>query len=154
MKKLIFLVFFISLSALSFAQSFQDEYQIMQSLYGLDKKEIIAQFIEIDADQEANFWLLYDAYEIKRKELGKKKFQLLKNYASEYGEINPENVASLMKQSIPLRKKTDKLIDSYFKKIKNKTDPVVAIQFYQIENYLSDLIRITLLEEIIITKNK
>ena len=50
--------------------------------------------------------------------------------------------------------KSDKLIDSYYKKVKTKTDPIVAMQFYQIENYLADVIRMELLEEIYTTKKQ
>lgn len=154
MKKTIIFIAFIIISNLSFSQTFQDEFQLMQSLYGLDKKEIIGQFVDLDPNQEADFWLLYDEYELKRKELGKKKFILLQNYANDYGEIEARDVEMLMKESIPLRKKSDQLIDNYYSKIKKKTDAVVAVQFYQIEHYLSDLIRIKLLEGIYITKKQ
>ena len=59
-----------------------------------------------------------------------------------------------MKQVIPLRIKADKLVDNYYKKVKSSTDPIVAMQFYQIENYLFDAIRMELLEEIYITKKQ
>jgi len=39
------------------------------------------------------------------------------------------------------------------KKIKKKTDAVVALQFYQIERYLLGIIQLELLEEIYATKN-
>lgn len=74
------------------------------------------------------------------------------NYVNDYGDVNPQDAEIFMSKALPLRKNTDKLIDSYYKKIKKKTDPVVALQFYQIEQYLSDLIRLELLEEIYITK--
>jgi len=59
-----------------------------------------------------------------------------------------------MKQVIPLRIKFDKLIDNYYKKIKTNLDPVVAMQFYQMENYLADSIKMELLEEIYTTKKQ
>jgi hypothetical protein len=154
MKKI--LLFFLSIlfTATSFSQSFQNEFELMQSLYGKDKKEIVDDFIELNENQKTDFWTLYGEYELKRKELGKKKFNLLLKYVDDYGEIKPVDAEMLMKEAIPLRKKSDQLIDNYYKKIKNKTDPVVALQFYQIENYLSDLIRLELLEEIYTTKNQ
>ena len=154
MKKNLLLLTVILSANLSFAQSFQDEVQIMQSLYGMEKRELVDEFIEFNESQKSDFWTLYDAYEVKRKDLGMKTFKLIQNYVDDYGEINPADVESMMKQIIPLRKDTDKLIDSYYHKIKNKTDPVVAVQFYQLEHYLSDLIRIKLLEELFIIKNQ
>lgn len=154
MKKINLIIFTILFSTFGIAQDFQNELELMQSLYGLEKKEIIEEFIELNENQKNDFWILYNEYEIKRKELGKKKFNILLKYVDDYGEIKPQDAEMLMKEAIPLRKKSDQLVDNYYKKIKNKTDPVVALQFYQIENYLSDLIRLELLEEIYTTKNQ
>jgi hypothetical protein len=154
MKKINLIIFTVLFSTFGFAQDFQNELELMQSLYGLEKKEIIEEFIELNENQKNDFWILYNEYEIKRKELGKKKFNILLKYVDDYGEIKPQDAEMLMKEAIPLRKKSDQLVDNYYKKIKNKTDPVVALQFYQIENYLSDLIRLELLEEIYTTKNQ
>jgi len=152
MKKIVFLVLAFVVTTTGISQTFQDEVKLMQSIYGMDKKEIVAEFIELNPGQEDAFWKLYDEYEVKRKEIGKKKFEIIWNYVNDYGEIKPEDAEMMMNESIPLRKRSDELVDTYYKKIKNKTDPVVAVQFYQIENYLSDLIRIKLLEEVFITK--
>ena len=146
----LFFCFILNLTA----QSNQDEIQLMQSLYGMEKRDIVAEFVELSANQENEFWLLYDAYEIKRKEIGKERFKLLSSYVDDYGEVKPQDADNFMKKAIPLRNKSDKLVDSYYKKIKVKTDPIVAMQFYQIENYLTDVIRLELLEEIYTTKKQ
>ena len=153
-NKLLSLVFMAFFSLSIFAQSNQDEIELMQSLYGMEKRDIVAEFIELSEVQEQEFWTLYDAYENERKELGKKKFQLLQSYVDDYGQVKPEDADNFMKQGIPLRIKSDKLTDNYYKKIKTRTDPIVAMQFYQIENYLADAIRMELLEDIYTTKKQ
>jgi hypothetical protein len=152
MKKLSLLLVTFLFTIFGFSQSFKQEIELLQSIYGMDKKEVVAEFIEINDNQKEVFWKLYDEYEVKRNELGKKKFEIILKYINDYGEIKPAQAEMMMNQSIPLRKSSAGLIDTYYKKIKNKTDPVVAVQFYQIENYLSALIRIKLLEEVFITK--
>jgi hypothetical protein len=155
MRKLLLSTLCITcLSFSNIAQTNQDEIQLMQSLYGMEKRDIVAEYVELNDSQEKDFWLLYDEYEVKRQEIGKERFRLLTSYVNDYGEVKPENADSFMKQVIPLRIKSDKLVDNYFKKIKASTDPIVAMQFYQIENYLSDAIRMELLEEIYITKKQ
>jgi len=148
------LVVFAFISMGIFAQENQDEVMLMQSLYGMEKRDIVAEFIELSEAQEKEFWILYDEYENQRKELGKQKYELISGYVSDYGEVKPEDADIFMNKVIPLRNKSDKLVDTYYKKIKAKTDPVVAMQFYQIENYLSDVIRIKLLEDIYISKKQ
>ena len=136
------------------AQSNDDELQLMQSIYGMEKRDIVDEFVELTEAQKTEFWMLYDEYEVKRKELGKKRFDLITKYVDDFGKVNPVNADNFMKEAIQLRIKHDNLRDSYFKKIKARTDPVVAMQFYQIERYLSDLIRIELLEEIYTSKKQ
>jgi len=154
LKTLLSFVFILIISFNNIAQTNQDEVQLMQSIYGMEKRDIVAEFIELNDSQEKDFWSLYDEYELKRQELGKERMRLLSSYVNDYGEVKPENADNFMKQVIPLRIKFDKLIDNYYKKIKTNLDPVVAMQFYQMENYLADSIKMELLEEIYTTKKQ
>jgi hypothetical protein len=147
---LIAFLFFSTLCLI--AQSNDDELQLMQSLYGMDKREIISEFVELSDNQQNGFWQLYDEYESKRKELGKRRFELINKYVDDFGQVSATDADNFMKEAIQLRIKSDNLRDSYYKKIKARTDPVVAMQFYQIERYLSDLIRIEILEEVYTSK--
>ena len=153
-KRLLFLLFIFTFSFGMTGQATQDELQLMQSLYGMEKRDIVSEFIELNDSQEQEFWLLYDEYEEKRKDIGKERFRLLTSYVDDYGEVKPQDADNFMKQAIPLRIKSDKLVDNYYNKIKSRTDPIVAMQFYQIENYLADVIRMELLEEIYTTKKQ
>jgi hypothetical protein len=79
---------------------------------------------------------------------------LINKYVDDFGQVSATDADNFMREAIQLRIKSDNLRDSYFKKIKSRTDPVVAMQFYQIESYLSDLIRIEILEEIFTAKQE
>ncbi len=147
-----FFFFFLLLGTVLQAQSNSDELQLMQSLYGMEKRDIVDEFVELNESQSDEFWKLYDEYELKRKDLGKRRIELINKYVGEFGQVSAVDADNFMKEAIQLRIKSDNLRDSYFKKIKSRTDPVVAMQFYQIESYLSDLIRIELLEEIYTSK--
>lgn len=153
MKKItIFIALFIFTFS-GFSQSMDDEIQLFQSIYGKEKRDIVADFVELDENQKTDFWKLYNEYDIARKSLSRDKFAILRTYVNDYGDIQPEDAEIFMKKALPLRKKSDKLIDSYYNKIKKNSDPVVALQFYQIETYLADIIRVQLLEEIYTAKN-
>lgn len=150
---LLFLFLFLSNLGLS-AQSNVDELQLMQSLYGMEKRDIVNEFVELSDNERETFWNLYDEYESKRKDLGKRRFELINKYVDDFGQVSAVDADNFMKEAIQLRIKSDNLRDSYYKKIKSRTDPVVAMQFYQIESYLSDLIRIEILEEVFTTKSR
>ncbi len=152
MKKVSVLIIAFLFAGIAQAQTQKEEVDMIQSLFGMQKKEWVAQYIELNDSQKSDFWNLYDEYEAKRKELGQKKFSLLLNYVNDYGEIKAADADRFMKEALSLRKNSEKLTYSYYKKIKKKTDPVVAMQFYQIETYISNLVRSELLEELFVTK--
>jgi hypothetical protein len=154
MKKLFLLFISILFVSLGFSQTYQDDLELIQSLYGMEKKEVIDEFVELNTNQEGAFWELYAEYEAKRKNLGKKKYAVLWNYVNDYGTIRAEDAERIMNEILPLRIESDKLIVQYYKKVKSKTDAVVAMQFYQIENYLDVLVRTELLEELYISKTE
>ena len=74
MKKItLFIVAFLCLN-ISFAQdALTEEIEIVQNLFGAEKRTIIEENINLDGVDSAAFWKIYDAYEIERKEIGKQK---------------------------------------------------------------------------------
>jgi Spy/CpxP family protein refolding chaperone len=102
----------------SFAQSANEEVDLIQSLYGMEKKEIVADFITLQGTQKDEFWKLYDAYEMERKELGKERINLLEDYAMHYGTLDDAKTDELINKMISLGAKNDKLIATYYKKMK------------------------------------
>ncbi|GAB1454229.1 hypothetical protein MASR2M47_42850 [Draconibacterium sp.] len=64
------LLMFSAFTQTSKAQSNKEETEFIQSIFGMGKKAVVAEFLGIDGDNP--FWALYDAYETKRKELGQR----------------------------------------------------------------------------------
>lgn len=124
----------------------KSEFEIIQDAFGLQKKDIIVNFVNLEGVDADAFWKVYNEYEAKRKELGKVRLELLYNYSTEVGMVTNEEADALMKKVIPMRKSYDKLIIDYYNKMKKATSPIVAAQFYQIENYISTGIRFTILD--------
>ncbi len=148
MKKVIFMIAFLSLSAAGMAQSNKEEIDLMQSVFGMEKKAFVASFIELEGTQGDTFWQLYDEYETERKELGKKRLSLLGKYAESYASLDEATTGEILSEMISLQTGTDKLISSYAKKIKKEVDVKTAAQFYQIEGYILSKIRTEILENI------
>lgn len=139
---------------ISFAQDYSiEEVEIFQNLFGAEKKAIIEGNIDLTGVDANAFWGFYQEYETIRKEIGKKKLELLNQYSTKTN-ISDEQVEGLMKVAIPLRKSEDALIEKYYKKLKKSTSATVAAQFYQIEHYISDGMRFTILNNIDFIQDK
>lgn len=146
-----FYVMIAVIAAMAFGQSVQaqtttEETDFFQSIFGMEKKAITAEFLQIEDSNP--FWPLYDEYETKRKELGKERIQLLKDYSGAYDNLDSEKTDKVIARMISIRKSTDKLTDTYYKKIKKASGSKVAAQFFQLEAYFLSEIRAAIMEEI------
>jgi len=148
MKKYLLIVAVLFLASFAKAQSNKEEMDLMQAAFGMDKKAVVMEFVHPSETQKDAFWKLYDEYETKRKSLGKTRIELLDQYAEQYKTMTSEQADAWSKKVMDLQGKTDKLIISYYNKIKKISDGIVATQFYQIENYILAGIRAQVLEEI------
>lgn len=146
MKKILIVPVLLIFFCNSFSQVSPEEVEYIQSIFGMEKRAAVKEMLSLNANSDA-FWKLYDEYEVERKDLGKDRINLLEKYAENYDSMSNEDIDELIKQSMDLSTKTDKLINKYYKKIKNETGSVPAAQFYQIEHYLQSEIRAGILGE-------
>jgi len=149
MKPILLTVVVLALVCPVVAQSNKEEIDLVQSVFGMEKKALVEQFIKPGegAGKDA-FWAAYDEYETKRKELGKKRLDLLYKYTSNYLTLDDVTTDKITNETIALQTQTDKLIATYYKKIKKGSGVKVAAQFYQFENYILSKIREEIMEGI------
>jgi len=154
MKKLVVLFAVILFTNFTYAQDYSiEEVEVVQNLFGAEKKVIIEAFVDLEGVDAAEFWSLYEEYEVIRKELGKERIALLHEYET-IKTITNEEVEALMKKAMPLRKSQDALTQKYYKKIKKATSAIVGAQFYQIEHFISDGVRFTILNNMGLVQDK
>ena len=151
MKKIFIIATALFISAMSLiAQTGtnSNEVDYYQSLFGMAKKSLISEFVDLTDYSADQFWALYDAYEAERKELGKTRLELLESYAKNYLTLDEAKTDELIKQMDVQKKNLDKLIFKYYKKMSSAVGTKPAAQFYQMENYLLSAIRLAILESI------
>ncbi len=147
-KSLLFFVTIFLFSGLINAQSNKEEIDIMQAAFGMEKKAMVAEFVQVDAAQSDAFWKLYDEYENQRKVYGKQRIDLLNEYADTYQKMTNEGADAWMKKALDVSKKTDGLLLSYYNKVKKATNPINALQFYQVELFILTGIRNQIMGEL------
>jgi len=149
MKRLMLVSYFSMYCLLSFAQSNKEDVEMIQAMYGKDKKAIFADFImPADEAKTKSFWSLYDQYETERKALGQKRIALLEKYANAYNDLDDKSTDDIMLQTMALQKKVDGIIVNYYDKIKKSVGVKQAAQFFQLESYLLSATRIYILGNI------
>jgi len=126
-------------------QASQEDIDLFLIAFGKEKKTITREFMKIDPAHADDFWELYDAYETERQELATKRWILLNQYIAMIESMTDDQADDMMREIMTLSKKSNKLIDNYYKKIRKATSAKVAAKFYQLEHYLLGGIRMEIL---------
>jgi hypothetical protein len=148
MKKTLIITLLATVSWHAVAQANKEEVKVLQAVFGMEKKAVAEAFIRLNGDAKDRFWKAYDDYEIQRISLGQRRLALLDKYTSNYATLDDNTTEELVNDMIRLQGDTDKLIVTYYKKIKKAAGVKAAAQFYQLEGYVLSKIRTEIMENI------
>jgi hypothetical protein len=148
MKKLIVIAVSFLWSASMFAQSNKEDIDLIQSIFGKEKKELVQAYMTIPEAQSAKFWALYDVYETARKKLGQERIKLIEEYATNYEKLDSKKATDLVTKKLVWADKYTKFQQLYFTKFSAIIGGLQAAKFIQLEDYIENCIRLTIQEEI------
>jgi len=144
MKKLLLLCV-VAFSSATFAQSsLKDDIDVVQSVYGKSKSELVKQYMGLSGTQATDFAKVYEAYEVERKKLGEEKINLINQYATDYAALTDAKADVIVKGVLKNNTAYDKLYASYYEKVKKAIGAINATKFIQLEIYLQTEIRSSL----------
>lgn len=147
MKKIVLL--FLMLGSLNlFSQISQGDIQIVQQLFGVEKTALIKEYMAFTSLEDSAFWPVYDNYERERLELGGQRIKMVEEYVNSVQDITAEKATDLVNRSTGIEMSFKKLQKKYFKQMSKAIGPVKASQFHQFENYLNNVINLTIQENI------
>jgi len=134
-------------SLIGYAQS-SDDIEIIQGLWGKEKREIVANYMKLTSDEGIAFWNDYKAYEVSRKELGKERLVILNEYAENYESLSNEKATDLINRSIANNMAIDKLNKKTFKQMSKSIPATQAALFVQLENYFMVVTKMAIQESV------
>lgn len=130
------------------AQSNTDEIALIQSMYGIEKKQMITEHMKLTEAEAPLFWPVYDKYEAERKVLGKQRMELIIDYANNYNKMTNEKATELVNATIGNHEAFSKLQKKAFKEMSKAITGLRAAQFIQFENFLETEIRSEISEQL------
>lgn len=149
MKKLSVLLVVAIASFSSYAQSsYKEDVELVQSIYGKSKSDLVRQYMNLSDTQSAAFTKVYDNYETERKGLGQTKLQLINSYAESYATLTDEKADELAKGTLKNNQDYEKLYSKTYGQMKKAIGAINAAKFIQLEVYLQTVIRNEIQESI------
>ncbi len=140
MKKLLIMALTV-ISMSTFAQKHNSETDLIQTYFGVVKKDLVTQYMsDITADRATAFWTIYDEYEAERQQLIRSRVENIIEYAEKYGTLNDESAKKITVSLLENDKKLIKLEEKYLKKMTKVVGGLEAAKFIQLETFLRNWI--------------
>ena len=150
MKKLLFVLVFVLVNTVAYAQEAYIE--LLRSDVKTRKVAIITKVMQF-TDEEANaFWPVHREYEFELTKLGDGKLELIKDYAQNYETMTDEKAEELIKGVFKLEGKRTKLKKKYFKKFDKVLPSKTVAKFFQLENQILLLIDLQIASQLPLIK--
>lgn len=123
------------------AQVSKDEIQIVQSIWGMEKRAIVSEYMKFTEAEVTKFSPLYDAYTAEYKKLGEQRILIISEYAQNYATLTDEKADELTQRLLKNNTAIDKLQLKYYNKMKTAISAKRAAQFLQLEIYIQTMLR-------------
>ncbi len=141
MKKLVFASFVMAFVLFAKAQSSDPEMDYIKKTYSKDKKIIVSEYMNLNAQDSVNFWPGYESYEIGRKQFSSIRLNLINQYVSGYGNLTPEQINQLVKASFENNISQEKWNADSYEMMKKSMGPINSARWMQLEIYLQTMWR-------------
>jgi len=148
MKTILSLVLVAVCAAGSYAQTSDAEADAIVNLLHVQKLEIIQKLVPVSGKDSVAFWKIYKEYQAAVKPEAKARIRLYERTAQTYQQMSAARADSLAQQYFANRLNQEKMLETYYKKIKAATNGVIAFEFYQAEIYLLTQIRASIMQQI------
>ena len=112
------------------------------------RADLTGQHMQLTAGQAAEFWPIYEAYEMSFTSLGDEKVQIIRDYANTYASMTDAAANQLATRALDLEGQELELLRDYYAKIESALGGAVAARFMQVERRIKTLLDLQLAADI------
>jgi len=128
----------------AFAQSTEDDIQIIQGAWGRQKRELVSMAMSLSAKDSVKFWPVYDKYEVTRKKLGRERLLILNDYVESYEKLTNTKADEVANRLFKNDAANAQLLQQYYNSMKTALNALQAAKFLHVESFLQSYIKIHL----------
>jgi len=147
MKKAI-LTLVILVMAITAQAQFNDYLEVTREVIKTEKKAMIAEVMQLSEEKSKVFWPLYNEFQEKLYIVNTKAFNLIQDFAANYGNMSAEKATELLKAAMAIDQERLKVEKTFFKKFQKILSPQKTLRYYQAENKIETMINSELASEI------
>jgi hypothetical protein len=148
MKKIQSALIILFIAATAYSQTNKDEISYIQSIWGMEKREIVKQNMNLPENEAKDFWAVYDKYEDSRKELGKDRINTITDYVQSANNMTDAKADDFALKMLSNQTKFVDILSTAYSQMKAVVSQTKAFQFIEIELYLDTVLKLKVMEEI------
>lgn len=148
MKKLVFSLFTLVIAATSFAQEGELDTKWTNYMVETERRMIFDEAMDLESPKKEAFWKIYDEYEKELEAFRSDYMTDLKKYAEEYATMTDEQANELIASSYKRQMNRMKMQKKYHAQIAKMVDGKTAARFVQLDDAISMLLRLSVMDEI------
>jgi uncharacterized protein YdcH (DUF465 family) len=148
MKKIILVAICALLAVVTKAQTQTEDLKYLQNMFGMEKKQVVAERMKISQADSEKFWKLYEEYELFRSEISDKRAENIQQYVKNYTNITEAKADELLKNTFEINDEIAKLWQKTYKTMAKELSAKIAGQFIYLEMYFEAIGRQKLAESI------
>ncbi len=122
--------------------------QLLRSDLRKSRTQIMAQVMQLDAEQATAFWPIYKQFESDFKKIGDRGVSLVQTYTNNYDQMTNEVADRLATEALTIEQQRTDLKRQYYEKFKKALDPITAARFIQVENQLENLLSLQIASQL------
>jgi hypothetical protein len=144
--KLFALMILFALPLISNAQQINDEIKLIQSAFGMEKRALLEQYMELPAD--SGFWPVYEAYETERRGLMKERILIINEYLEKLPTLTEADADRIALKAMKNTASLSGVAAKHYKKVKGAIGAINAAKFVQFENYIQSTVLLAISESL------
>ena len=109
---------------------------LLRSDLKVSKRAIIKESMQLDEKLAAEFWPLYNQYDVEQTKLNDQRVENIKEYARTYNEMTDEKADELIRKSLSYQKQRAELLAKTYDRLKQAVGAITAARFAQVEHQL------------------
>ncbi|QXP83681.1 hypothetical protein ABZN20_04940 [Methylococcus sp. ANG] len=114
----------------------QDELALFRASIRMEKREFVADAMDLDEAQGKKFWSIYHQYEADLMKLNEARYALINDYAANFDTISEAKADELVRAALNFRKSRTALLEKYYGKLAKALSKKIGARFLQVENVL------------------
>jgi hypothetical protein len=124
------------------------EIEMTRAITDAERKALVAEAMQLDEGESQVFWKLYRDYRAEMAGVGDRMVDLIVEYGQSYTKLSNAQAAEMLDEWLSIEEEAHKVRRQHVKKFRKELSESTVLQFFQIDNKLTQLIRVQLAAEI------